>query len=46
VLPENEVEGSEWDPDSVMHYGFPSGLIPRVRLYLNYASGDTALMLW
>ena len=21
------VEGTEWDPDSVMHYGFPSGLI-------------------
>lgn len=22
-----EVEGSEWDPDSIMHYGFPAGLI-------------------
>ena len=22
-----EVEGSEWDPDSIMHYAFPAGLI-------------------
>ncbi len=22
-----DVEGSEWDPDSIMHYGFPAGLI-------------------
>lgn len=26
-LPPSTVAGSEWDPDSVMHYGFPGGLI-------------------
>lgn len=26
-LPAAAAEGSEWDPDSIMHYGFPSGLI-------------------
>ena len=26
-LPASAVEGSEWDPDSIMHYGFPAGLI-------------------
>ncbi|WP_204141421.1 matrixin family metalloprotease [Halomicronema sp. CCY15110] len=26
-LSQGEVGGSEWDPDSVMHYSFPSGLI-------------------
>lgn len=26
-LPSAAVEGSEWDPDSVMHYSFPAGLI-------------------
>jgi hypothetical protein len=26
-LPAAEVEGTEWDPDSVMHYSFPAGLI-------------------
>lgn len=26
-LPATTVEGSDWDPDSIMHYGFPSGLI-------------------
>ncbi|NVK42539.1 MAG: hypothetical protein HWE39_14960 [Oceanospirillaceae bacterium] len=34
-LPENEVEGSDWDPDSVMHYGFPAGLILRPEQYRN-----------
>ena len=26
-LPAATVEGSQWDPDSIMHYGFPGGLI-------------------
>lgn len=26
-LSTQEVQGSEWDPDSIMHYGFPGGLI-------------------
>ncbi|REK17459.1 MAG: hypothetical protein DWQ37_06625 [Planctomycetota bacterium] len=26
-LPAGSVEGSQWDPNSVMHYGFPAGLI-------------------
>lgn len=26
-LPAAAVEGSAWDPDSIMHYGFPAGLI-------------------
>ena len=26
-LPQSEVEGSDWDPNSVMHYGFGPGLI-------------------
>lgn len=26
-LTSSETEGSNWDPDSVMHYGFPAGLI-------------------
>lgn len=26
-LPRSQVEGSEWDPDSIMHYGFEEGLI-------------------
>lgn len=28
-----EVEGSQWDPDSVMHYGFPAGLIRQPEQY-------------
>ncbi len=32
-LPAAEVEGTEWDPDSVMHYGFPSGLILQPQQY-------------
>lgn len=32
-LNSGEVEGSVWDPDSVMHYGFPSGLILKPEQY-------------
>jgi hypothetical protein len=28
-----EVEGSTWDPDSIMHYSFPSGLILKPEQY-------------
>ncbi len=27
------IEGSEWDPNSIMHYGFPAGLILRPERY-------------
>lgn len=26
-IPQGEIDGSAWDPDSIMHYGFPKGLI-------------------
>jgi hypothetical protein len=26
-IPQGQVEGSEWDPDSIMHYAFEAGLI-------------------
>lgn len=32
-LPAAVVEGSEWDPDSIMHYGFPAGLILQPQKY-------------
>ena len=34
-LSRGEVEGSEWDPDSIMHYGFPAGLIEKPDQYRN-----------
>jgi hypothetical protein len=30
-----EVEGSNWDPDSIMHYAFPAGLITAPAQYAN-----------
>lgn len=41
-LPAAAVEGSEWDPDSIMHYAFPAGLIRRPEQYqggINPAAG-------
>lgn len=35
-LPSNEVEGTVWDPDSIMHYPFEGGLIKQPE---KYASG-------
>lgn len=35
-LKKSDVEGSAWDPDSIMHYGFPAGLILQPA---KYASG-------
>lgn len=32
-LAAGEVEGSKWDPDSIMHYGFPAGMILRPEEY-------------
>lgn len=32
-LPPNSVQGSAWDPDSVMHYPFKAGLIQEPALY-------------
>lgn len=32
-LPVNDVEGSDWDPDSIMHYPFKGGLIERPATY-------------
>ncbi|MHA1189047.1 MAG: matrixin family metalloprotease [Alphaproteobacteria bacterium] len=43
-LPTATVEGSAWDPDSIMHYGFPAGLIvqpPRYQGGLTPALGLT-----
>jgi hypothetical protein len=34
-LPSADVEGSVWDPDSIMHYGFPAGLIQQPAQYHN-----------
>jgi hypothetical protein len=34
-LSEGEVRGSEWDPDSIMHYSFPAGLIEKPEQYRN-----------
>jgi hypothetical protein len=34
-LAEGEVEGTEWDPNSIMHYEFPAGLILRPERYQN-----------
>ena len=32
-LPQSEVEGTTWDPESVMHYEFPAGLITQPAQY-------------
>lgn len=32
-LPSNEVEGTNWDPDSIMHYPFEKGLIKKPEDY-------------
>ena len=32
-LSEGEVAGGDWDPNSIMHYGFPAGLIERPEQY-------------
>jgi hypothetical protein len=32
-IPQSEVEGSEWDPDSIMHYAFQAGLIKQPEQY-------------
>ncbi|MFH9083331.1 M12 family metallopeptidase [Streptomyces sp. NPDC017673] len=34
-LSTDEVSGSQWDPSSVMHYGFEAGLIKRPEAYRN-----------
>jgi hypothetical protein len=34
-LPESEVQGTTWDPDSVMHYPFDAGLIKSPEPYRN-----------
>ena len=34
-LPHSTVEGSAWDPDSIMHYAFPGGLILEPEAYRN-----------
>lgn len=34
-LTRSEVEGSEWDPNSIMHYAFPAGLIKKPAEYRN-----------
>lgn len=34
-LSQSDVEGSDWDPDSVMHYPFEAGLINKPEIYQN-----------
>lgn len=34
-IPASSVEGSEWDPNSIMHYSFPGGLILQPEEYRN-----------
>ena len=34
-IPQGQVEGSEWDPDSIMHYAFEAGLIEQPEEYQN-----------
>lgn len=36
-LPDNEVDGSQWDKDSIMHYPFEAGLIKVPEIYRNQA---------
>ncbi|MBF2006587.1 MAG: matrixin family metalloprotease [Chlorogloeopsis fritschii C42_A2020_084] len=41
-LATGEVQGSQWDPNSIMHYGFPAGLINQPQQYrqgINPAGG-------
>jgi hypothetical protein len=33
-IPQGQVEGSEWDPDSIMHYAFEAGLIAAPAQYV------------
>lgn len=42
-LPRGEVEGSEWDPNSIMHYDFPAGLILEPRQFRNGLSPEPGL---
>jgi hypothetical protein len=42
-LSTTEVEGSNWDPDSIMHYGFPAGLILQPEEYSAGISPDLGL---
>lgn len=32
-IPSSQVDGSDWDPDSIMHYAFPPGLIEVPEVY-------------
>lgn len=36
-LPQSEVDGSDWDKDSIMHYPFAAGLIDKPELYQSRA---------
>jgi hypothetical protein len=42
-LPESEVQGTEWDPHSIMHYAFPAGLILQPPEYRNGLRRDPGL---
>lgn len=42
-LPAHAVDGSEWDPDSIMHYAFAAGLIVRPEKYQNGLRPDLGL---
>lgn len=42
-LEPSSVEGSNWDPDSIMHYGFPGGLIVSPAEYRNGLTPELGL---
>lgn len=42
-LSSGEVQGSEWDPNSIMHYGFPGGLIRSPERYQGGIRPDLGL---
>lgn len=42
-LAKHEVEGSHWDPDSIMHYAFPAGLVNHPHQYRNGIAPEPGL---
>ncbi len=42
-IPPGEASGSEWDPDSIMHYTFPAGVIEQPAEYRNGLTPEPGL---
>ena len=42
-IPPGEASGSAWDPDSIMHYAFPAGVIERPEEYRDGLTPDPGL---